>query len=269
MRSIDFVPCPVCKNTDDTTIKHVEPVNAVNRLLCNVCETIYFDKEPPIAPLYDIDYNMHFFRMGDIKKAGIMANKIAEVAHIFYEKPRILEAGTGNGLTVFLLRAMGFSAVGLDLDRKLCDYLKDRFNIPVMVSRFEDHKSFDSFDIIYSSHVIEHCLDPHRFFNQAYNLLRPGGMFILDTPDTTFYDKSRRRWHHFETRNPYEHCCLLSKKGINILASESNLEIAYLRSKALYQSCLGVMVKGTLKVRHSLDSFPGNEILEGIRTRKF
>ena len=250
-------------------IKFVEPVNDVNRLFCEVCGTIYFDRIPPIAPVYDIDYNLHFFRMGDIKKAGIMATKIAEVASVFYEKPDILEAGTGNGMTVFLLRAMGFNAIGLDIDRKLTDYLQDRFNIPIGTGKFEDMPINGRFDIIYSSHVIEHCLDPHKFFNQAYNLLRPGGMFILDTPDTQYYDKGRGRWHHFETRNPYEHCCLLGKKGINILADESNFEVSYLRPKALYMSILGIMVKGRLKVAKTIDSFAGNEILQGIRARQF
>ncbi len=261
--------CPVCPNNDFRKIKFVEPVNNVNRLFCEVCETIYFDREPPIAPVYDIDYNLHFFRMGDIKKAGIMASKIAEVATVFYEKPRILEAGTGNGITVFLLRAMGFEATGMDIDPKLNYYLYDKFKIPVIISKFEDYKSIDSFDIVYSSHVIEHCQDPHKFFNKAYELLRPGGMFILDTPDTQYYDKGRGRWHHFETRNPYEHCCLLGRKGINILADESNFEVSYLRSKGLYMSILGVMVKGTLKVAKSIDSFPGNEILHEIRARQF
>ncbi len=262
-------PCPVCPNNDYRKIKFVEPVNNVNRLFCEVCGTIYFDREPPIAPVYDIDYNLHFFRIGDIKKAGIMANKIAEVAHVFYEKPDILEAGAGNGMTVFLLRAMGFNAIGLDLDPKLQEYLQSRFNIPIGTKRFEDMAHGERYDIIYSSHVIEHCQDPHKFFNKAYELLRPGGMFILDTPDTAYYDKGRGRWHHFETRNPYEHCCLLGRKGINVLADESNFEIAYLSSKALYMSILGVMVKGTLKVSKNLNSYPGNEILEGIRTRQF
>ena len=224
----DFIQrqCPVCKNIRPEFMVWVESVGEVQRILCKSCDTIYFDREPPYKPTYDKKYNLHFFRPGDIRKAGIMAAKLAELALSKWKHPSILEAGVGNGLTVFLLRAMGISAFGVDLDPNLSVYLMESFKIPVITARFEEFSPGVQYQLIYSSHVIEHCPRPFDFMKKAYDLLVEGGIFYLDTPDTYYFDKENKRWHHFETRDPYEHCCLLGRVGIRLLANETGFFLA-------------------------------------------
>ena len=43
------------------------------------------------------------------------------------------------------------------------------------------------FDFVWSSHLLEHVLDPHRFLREAFALLRDGGHLILVLPDQDFY----------------------------------------------------------------------------------
>ncbi|GAI12094.1 unnamed protein product, partial [marine sediment metagenome] len=119
MNSIIYRQCPVCHNAISESMEWVEDVEGVKRIYCKRCDTIYFDHKPPRQPVYDINYNKHFFRPGDIRKAGIMAAKLAELCQKKWKRPNILEAGAGNGLTVMLLRAMGLNAFGIDLDEKL------------------------------------------------------------------------------------------------------------------------------------------------------
>jgi len=212
--------CPVCKNIRPEFMLWIDCVNDVQRILCKSCDTIYFDRDPADWPKYDMAYNKFFFRPGDIRKAGIMAAKLAELALKNSQHPNILEAGSGNGLTVLLLRAMGLNAFGVDLDPKLSVYLMELYKIPVVSARFEEFNPPGKYHLIYSSHVIEHCKNPFSFMKKAYDLLEDKGIFYLDTPDTYYFDKENKRWHHFETRNPYEHCCLLGRVGIRLLANE-------------------------------------------------
>lgn len=264
-----LLPCPVCSVSGFYT-KHIVERNAeVFRIMCNECNTVYFDREPPYNPLYDCAYNSIYHRIGDIKKAGIMATTIAEVADIFYIDPVILEAGTGNGLTVFLLQQMRIKSFGVDLDESQCLLLQEDLKINVFCSKFETLSSPIGFDIIYSSHVIEHCQRPLAFFQKASSLLNNGGMFILDTPDTAYITKEKRRWHHFETRDPYEHCCLLGEKGVRTLADKAGLKVAILVSQAIYGSLLAVMYKGTLGMLKLADTHPNNLILQKIKTPLF
>lgn len=227
MNSIIYRECPVCHNTNPERIKWVEDVEGVKRIYCKGCDTIYFDREPTKKPVYDINYNKHFFRPGDIRKAGIMAAKLAELALKNSQRPNILEAGAGNGLTVMLLRAMGLNAFGIDLDEKLSVYLMEKFKIPIVPARFEEFNPPVTYQLIYSSHVIEHCKNPWEFFKKAFSLLDKGGIFYLDTPDTYYFDKRPGRWHHFETRNPFEHCCLLGEAGIKLMAGETGFKILH------------------------------------------
>jgi len=216
----DYIPrpCPICGNNRPELIQFVEPVNTVLRILCKCCDTIYFDRDPGTWPVYDKAYNMHFFRPCDIQKAGIMAAKLATLIQGRWKNPNILEAGSGNGLTVLLLRAMGFNTFGVDLDPKLSVYLMELCKIPVLACRFEEFTPPAKYHLIYSSHVIEHCKNPEHFMRKAFALLEDAGLFYIDTPDTQYYTAEGKRWHHFETRNPYEHCCLFGRTGLTLLA---------------------------------------------------
>jgi 2-polyprenyl-3-methyl-5-hydroxy-6-metoxy-1,4-benzoquinol methylase len=217
--------CPVCGNSRPEIMHFCEAVGEVNRILCKACDTIYFDRMPKDLPAYDVKYNLHFFRPGDIRKAGIMAARLGELASARFENPNVLEAGAGNGLTVLLLRAQGINAFGLDLDRKLAQELKIKFNIPIVCAKFEEFNPPAKYHLIYSSHVIEHTYYPRKFIKKAFDILEPGGIFFLDTPDTFFANAKPGRWHHFETRNPFEHCCLLGETGVRIMAQEQGFEI--------------------------------------------
>jgi len=241
----DYTPkqCPICDNIRPEFMRWVDDVGEVQRIFCKCCDTIYFDRDPPEWPKYDMSYNKFFFRPGDIRKAGIMAAKLAELIQGKWKHPNVLEAGSGNGLTVLLLRAMGISAFGVDLDPKLSVYLMELCKIPVISARFEEFNPPGKYHLIYSSHVIEHTKNPKEFMKKAYALLEDGGIFYLDTPDTYYFDKEEKRWHHFETRNPYEHNCLLGHTGINLLAQAAGLQLIKIERYGDFMSQQAILLK--------------------------
>ena len=235
--------CPICGNVRPEIMRWIESVGDCQRILCKACDTIYFDREPPEWPKYDINYNKHFFRPGDIRKAGIMAAKLAEIALTKFRSPNVLEAGAGNGLTVFLLRTMGINALGLDLDSKLAVYLMEKYKIPIVTAKFEEFNPPGKYHLIYSSHVIEHTQRPDLFMKKAFSLLEDGGIFYIDTPDTFYHDKEEKRWHHFETRNPYEHCCLLGHVGVRLLAQDAGFDIVKIDRYGDFMSQQAVLIR--------------------------
>ncbi len=235
--------CPVCGNNNPELMLWADNINEVQRIFCLSCDTIYFDREPKETPKYDMAYNKFFFRPGDIRKAGIMAAKLAELAKDKFKHPNILEAGAGNGLTVFLLRAMGLNAFGLDLDPALATYLMLEFKIPIATGKFEEFNPPGKYHLIYSSHVIEHTKNPREFMQKAYDLLEECGIFFLDTPDTYYYNKESKRWHHFETRNPYEHRCLLGHVGISLLSQQAGFKTFAVKRYDEYMSQQVILIK--------------------------
>jgi ubiquinone/menaquinone biosynthesis C-methylase UbiE len=111
------------------------------------------------------------------------------------EKPtRVLDIGCGDGWMVYRLEAefnkkyrlefTGVDISGFDIDfalqRKEYFQYKD-CNFQVMDAR--DLKFSDQeFDIIISSELIEHILEPYEAVKEAYRVLKKGGIFVLTTP---------------------------------------------------------------------------------------
>jgi len=243
----DYKPlCPICENANPRLHIEIEKIEGISRIECCVCDTIYFERPPEKLPVYNSEYNLHFFRPGDIRKAGIMAEKIANYANANFTLPTILEAGTGNGLTIWLLRQMGFDAFGLDLELEWVEYLVERFNIPMFTGKFEEFKYDIKFDMIYSSHVIEHVQDPRTFFKKAHEYLKDNGLFFIDTPDVQYWELAAKRWHHFETRTPFEHMCLLGIKGVRLLAEQYGFYFGGFKSLQEYGSMQILLRKGRL-----------------------
>jgi predicted SAM-dependent methyltransferase len=56
-------------------------------------------------------------------------------------------------------------------------------------------KLFDSFDVVYSSHCLEHFADDFAALEDWYKLLKIGGVMILYLPDDRHYDNDSNPEH--------------------------------------------------------------------------
>jgi 2-polyprenyl-3-methyl-5-hydroxy-6-metoxy-1,4-benzoquinol methylase len=101
-------------------------------------------------------------------------------------RPRLLEAGCGNGEIASRLAALGFQVSGFDASTQGIALAR----LAVPDGRFEVLCSGDDlgevlgtgWDLIVSLEVIEHLYAPRRFVSELFDLLRPGGVFIVTTP---------------------------------------------------------------------------------------
>jgi SAM-dependent methyltransferase len=236
-------PCPVCLNNNPKDLDFVEKVDDEQRIQCKQCKAIYFTRDLSNIVKYNTSYNMHFMRPGDISKAGIMAAAIGEFCKKHLRDPLILEAGCGNGLTLWLLKQQGFRVKGLEPDPAYCLKIVESLQIPMTIGLFESADFKESFDLIYSSHTIEHNNDPRKWFERAKELLNPGGYFWLDTPDTAYAKQGLGRWHHFQTRHQYEHLVLLSVDAVLYLAEDFGFHIVECQHQPSYQSLYAILQK--------------------------
>lgn len=68
----------------------------------------------------------------------------------------------------------------------------DRYHQTHEVHIRDINKGFDDwpdarFDFVYSSHLLEHLIDPHAFLRTCLRILKPGGNLVLLLPDEDFY----------------------------------------------------------------------------------
>lgn len=121
--------------------------------------------------------------------AHLFPTKKALLDREFRELPRpfaggrVLEVGFGNGAFLERARAAGWQVVGVDPDPVVVANARGRgLNVRQGgIEAIADEQN--AFDIITMSHVIEHVHDPVATIEIAYQLLKPGGILWLETPN--------------------------------------------------------------------------------------
>jgi SAM-dependent methyltransferase len=97
----------------------------------------------------------------------------------------VLDAGCGSGRVFRYELAAGCRVVGVDIG----DELRDNPNVGDRLRGDLDRLPFAaaSFDAVLASHVIEHLPRPERALAEVARVLKPGGRFLLLTPNRYHY----------------------------------------------------------------------------------
>lgn len=96
---------------------------------------------------------------------------------------RLLDVGCGNGSLLLRMQSLGWNVCGVEPDPKSAELgraagLDVRVGLLPQVDLPEAH-----FDAVILSHVIEHLHDPLDTLSRCSALLKPGGKFVIFTPN--------------------------------------------------------------------------------------
>ena len=106
--------------------------------------------------------------------------RLLSLNHRYFEGADVLELGSGSGIQLKFISCVAKSAVGIDVqDGQYSEH------------RIADVRDYDgktipfpdaSFDLVFSSHVLEHLTDEPRLYSEMARVLRPGGTAIHVVP---------------------------------------------------------------------------------------
>ena len=91
---------------------------------------------------------------------------------------RLLEVGSGSGVSLARMQALGWEVDGVEVDPAAVKAAAERgvkVHLGDVAKQAFPEKSFDA---IYSSHVIEHLHDPAAVLKECYRILKPGGKLV-------------------------------------------------------------------------------------------
>lgn len=211
-------PCPLCGSFNRKTIatgREHEFENTTHDLFfvvkCLDCDLVYLNPRPDESTL-DIIYPKEYycFKETFVKQAKeqLPLTSIKKCLSDYFGFPRrirllvsnlnktsfpisVLDVGCGNGSALDVFKQVHGAAVettGLDFNIQALSIVAEKGHKTVQ-GRIEDAllpKNF--YDIIYSSNVIEHVAEPMLMMRKISDALKPGGLFLCETPSFDSWD---------------------------------------------------------------------------------
>jgi SAM-dependent methyltransferase len=112
------------------------------------------------------------------------ARRLLDMIGRYAPAGRLLDVGCGHGLLLDEARGRGYEVAGVELSRSAAAYARDVLGLPVDEIPLEEvEPAGEGFAAIVLADVLEHVEDPVAAIRRCRELLRPGGVLCVVTPD--------------------------------------------------------------------------------------
>jgi 2-polyprenyl-3-methyl-5-hydroxy-6-metoxy-1,4-benzoquinol methylase len=145
---------------------------------------------------------------------------------------RVLDVGCGVGAQLDMFKALLPDAElhGIEIGELAVRKTRERGHTAYH-GRFEDVQlPAGYFDIVYTSHVIEHVEDPLAFLEKCNAVSSPGATIIIETPNTDCVEFDFLKGKHWGGYHAPRHFYLFNPENIATMASRAGLSEIVARS---------------------------------------
>ena len=174
----------------------------VNYFLCNICGLI-FQKHPlsklSLTEFYKNEYNKLY--KARISSLEVLFDKASKRGNRFYDLIKqlgimnkintVFEAGCATGANLYPFYIEKKTVSGFDYDDYLLNYGRNK-GLPLFNFDEEKGNVGEKYDLIISSHVAEHVLNPIDFIRNQIKRLKVGKYFLLEVPGIFFFHKNNK-----------------------------------------------------------------------------
>lgn len=144
-------------------------------------------------------------------------------------KGSILDIGCSNGEFLYHAKKLGFNVEGIELNKRTAEIANSN-GIKVHIGTIDTVSLNNKYDCIFLGDIIEHVSDPKAFLIKSANLLKPGGLIIISTPNLDcFWSKSTFLLYKlfkipWSSLTPPYHLFQFSFKNLIDLAEKNNIK---------------------------------------------
>lgn len=115
---------------------------------------------------------------------------LESILHLIPKNCNVLDAGCGDGVSLTRLNSLGYKTLGIDLSEEKLQRAIDK-GCTVQKADMHDLSFIDNgeFDVIISSHSLEHAFNPSLVLNEFNRILKEDGLMfiVLPFPDNSDY----------------------------------------------------------------------------------
>ena len=205
---------------------------------CAECALVYLNPRPSTGELgtiypptyYSFDEAQRDSGLVTFFRRKLEAMKVSVFAEYVGDgSKRILDVGCGDGRFLSVLRAFGpdeWTLQGIDIDGGAIERARAK-GLDAQLTRLEDFEAPEGgFDMIVLFQVIEHVSEPAAMCRKVRDLLAPGGVFVIETPDVAGWDE---RWfrsglwggyhipRHWNLFDPTNLARMLAQEGFEVV----------------------------------------------------
>jgi len=141
------------------------------------------------------------------EKTQSMIRSTVNVFMQYFPNGKVVDLGTRTGYAVRLLKEAGYDAMGVEMEPYYVNYaIKQGLNV-ILDDVMDSKLPGDTFDLVYSRHVLEHCPDTVKFFETCERILKPGGSVFVTFPTQkakTFKKKPKDHKVFYETIDDFK-----------------------------------------------------------------
>jgi len=192
--------CPLCGLASMEPAPQ-QPASPYGLMQCADCNIIFVSPRPSagsIPAVYDAYYTNRFVE----PTSKLQARAQRHVRRVLKYVPgpaRILEVGAGDGYFLHELHRIGWTVEGVELAEPRVRRAREWFNLTLHnCDLISAPLEKGIFDVITMFQVIEHTNNPLAILRRANDLLKPGGLLLLSTPNVLSYPRRGRkvpRWN--------------------------------------------------------------------------
>ncbi len=188
------IPCHLCGVCDTEEIRsrdrHGDPLRSV---ICRRCGLVWTDPRPSpdeVRQFYERQYRVEYKGASDprprqrYRNANVAITRVRALREFLERDARMLDVGAGSGEMVYMLRAIGCNASGIEPNEAYARYAAESLKLPVTTGFYQDATiASGTLDVVTMYHTVEHLEQPRDAMETAHRWLRPGGRLVVEVPN--------------------------------------------------------------------------------------
>ena len=183
---------PSCPSCGSQQAQHAVQAGSFWYASCDQCGLLRLDPLPDrsaVAALYDADFFSAVSSGGYVDYVADEtvhrrnARRHLRRLHSFRSSGSLVEIGSAAGFLLDEARHAGWEVRGVEISTAMTEEAKQRFGLEVVDDISQIDLSESSVDVVLANQVVEHLIDPLETLRAARELLRPGGLLVVETWD--------------------------------------------------------------------------------------